>query len=135
MPKSEQPNVPGADLYAPAQDLAVRPQDLKQKRRLTLDAISASRLKEAVVQVRSELTTVKMTSAFNAGEKVDCAAVEVWDAIRKGEWLLICNTVLAQALQRAGSPLTGRWFAVRVGDIVAGKTYRKTEVVELELVK
>jgi hypothetical protein len=61
------------------------------------------------------------------------ATVDVMDVLTGQNWCLICNAVLASAFRRAGEPLAGRYFAIRAGEIVAGKRYRKIDVVELEV--
>ena len=60
--------------------------------------------------------------------------VEITDVVRSTPWLLICNSLIKSAFERAGTPLAGRYFAIRAGDIVAGKRYRHVDIVELELV-
>jgi len=111
---------------------AIKPEALKHKRRLTLDVVSVSRLWDVLMQCDGELTAIEMPSKFTETGKSEAWCVEITDIVRSEQYMLICNAVLAGALKRAGAPLTGRYFAVRVGEIKAGKRYRETEVVELE---
>jgi len=111
---------------------AIKPEALKHKRLLTLDVISISRLGEVLMQCDGELTAVEMPSKFAENGKSQAWTIDVTDIVRSERYMLVCNAVLASSLRRAGEPLTGRYFAVRVGEFKAGKRYRETEVVELE---
>ena len=106
----------------------------KAKKKLTLDVQSISKVKELLCQCTSELYLEEMPSKYAENGKAQAYCVDVVDLLRSEEFMLICNAILARSLQRAGEPLTGRYFAIQVGDIAAGKTYRKVDVVELDRV-
>ena len=57
------------------------------------------------------------------------------DVVTNDQYLLICNSLIVSALRRAGAPLAGKFFAMKSGEIKAGKRYRQVEVYELEQVK
>ena len=113
---------------------AIKLESLKHKRLLTLSVIGISRLGEVLMQCDGELTAVEMPSKFTENGKSQAWTIDITDIVRCERYQLVCNAVLASSLRRAGEPLTGRYFAVRVGEIVAGKRYRATDVVELERV-
>ena len=125
---------PLAELTVPKQQALAKPSNFKAKKRLTLDVQSISKVKELLCQCTSELYLEEMPSKFAENGKAQAYCVDVVDLLRSEEFMLICNAILARSLQRAGEPLAGRYFAIQVGDIAAGKTYRKVDVVELDRV-
>lgn len=114
---------------------AVRPEQLKAVKRLTLDVISIAKLGEVIALMQSELMTSELPSKFHPSGKATAYTINIFDVVRGEEYALVCNSILASVLGRDPNPLEGRYFAIRVGEIQEGKRYRKTEVVELELVK
>lgn len=105
---------------------------MKVKRRLTIDVTNIQKLGQVVMMAQSELYTKEMPSSFDPSGKALARCVDIVDVVTGEPFMLACNTVLASALERAGQPLTGRYFAVRCGDVVAGKRYRRVDVVELQ---
>lgn len=105
---------------------------LTRKRRLTVDVTNISKLGELLALTQSDLYTRELPSTFHPSGKATVYCVDVVNVLTGEEYMLACNTVLASALQRAGTPLAGRYFAIRCGEIVAGKRYRRVDVVELE---
>ena len=136
MPKKTQEpvTVPAPDMFATETLPAIRMESLKTKRRLTLDVVSISKLGELVMMCQGELQVSSLPSKFAKDGKAEAYLIDVFDVVRSIEYTLVCNAVLASSLKRAGEPLQGRYFAVRVGEVEAGKRYRKTDVVELERV-
>lgn len=118
--------------YQTTTEVAVRADALKAKRKLTLDATSITRLGQVVCRIDGELETIEMPPQTKGGPVSHAAAVPIFDLVRTESYLLICNSLIVSALQRAGAPLTGRYFAMRAGEIKAGKRYRSVEVIELE---
>lgn len=114
---------------------AVRPENLKPVKRLTLDVVSLSKLGEVIALMQSELMTSEFPSKFHPSGKAMAYSINIYDVVRGSTYTLICNSILASVLSRDSQPLEGRYFAIRVGEIVAGKRYRRTDVVELEPVK
>ena len=108
---------------------------MRTKRRLTLDVVSITKLGEIVMCCRGELQFTELPSKFSESGRAMAWTIDVMDCIRGEEYTLACNAVLASSLQRAGQPLTGRYFSVHVGESMAGKRYRRTDVVELEKVE
>ena len=112
----------------------LRMDELRAVRKLTLDVVSISKVGQVVALVQGELTEQVMPSKFHPDGKAPAWCLDIYDVTRQNSYILVCNTVLASALQRAGGPrpLTGRYFAIRCGEIEAGKRYRHVDVVELE---
>lgn len=121
------------DPFAPTAAVAVRADTLVHKRQLTLDATSIARLKQVICRIEGELETIEMPPATKGGPPTTAAAVPIFDLVNNTSYLLICNSLIVSALQRAGGPLAGRYFAMRAGEIKAGKRYRSVEVIELEV--
>jgi hypothetical protein len=113
--------------------LAVKPETLKLKRRLTMDATSISRLKQVICRIDGEFESIEMPPAAKGAEPGAAVAVPITDVITQTQYLLICNSLIVSALQRATPPLVGRLFAMRAGEIKVGKRYRMVEVFEVEL--
>lgn len=105
---------------------------LKKKRRLTLDVTNIQKLGQIVCCTRSGLYTKELPSTFDPSGKALAYCVDITDVVTGDEFMLACNTVLRSAFMRAGEPLEGRYFAIRCGEQVAGKRYRRVDVVELE---
>jgi len=114
--------------------LAVSMDDLRVKKRLTLEATSMTRLGSAVLQIDGELEEIEMPSKGNPPKPQKAWAIAATDVVRGECYMVILNVVLVSAFRRAGAPLTGRYFAIRAGEVKAGKHYRSFEVVELERV-
>ena len=114
---------------------AIQVDSLKPKRRLTLDVVSISKIGELLMCCQGELQAASLPSKYAKDGKADAVTVDVLDLLRNEPYTLVCNAILASSLKRAGEPLTGRYFAVRVGEQEAGKRYRRTEVIELERVE
>lgn len=110
---------------------AMRPESFKPGRKLTLDLISISKLEEVIIGAQGELTVTELPSKFTENGKANAWTLDAFNVMTGEEFMLACNTVLASALRRAGEPLTGRYFAIRVGEIKPGKRYRTVEVVEV----
>lgn len=121
--------------FQQATAVAVPLNKLKPLKRLTLEALSIAKIGELVCQCTSELREETMPSKFHESGHAIAACVDVIDLMRGEEFMLICNTVLASALRRVEGPITGRYFAIKCGAIVAGKTYRKVDVMEVWLEK
>jgi hypothetical protein len=111
----------------------VNPEKLVGKRKLTMDATSISRLGQVVCQVTGEMEVIQMPAVGAGNGKSDAVAVPIIDLLQKVDYLLICNSLIVSAFQRAGTPLAGRYFAIRSGEIKAGKRYRSVDIVELQL--
>lgn len=105
---------------------------LKRKRRLTVDVTNLQKLGQVLCMTQSELYVKELPSQFHPSGKSPAYCVDIVNLHGGEELMLVCNTVLASALQRAGEPLAGRYFAMRCGEVVAGKRYRRVDVVELE---
>jgi hypothetical protein len=114
--------------------LAVPAKDLRLKRKLTMDATSIARLNQVICRAQGELESIEMPPTVAGGPKSTAVAVPILDVVTMKEYLLICNSLIVSAFQRAGSPLEGRYFALRSGEIKAGKRYRQVDVMELELI-
>jgi hypothetical protein len=113
--------------------LTVKPETLNVKRRLTMDATSIARLKQVICRVDGEFESIEMPPAAKGAEPGAAVAVPITDVVNNVQYLLICNSLIVSALQRATPPLTGRYFAIKSGEIKAGKRYRQVEIFELEL--
>lgn len=120
-------------LVAKAQEVAVTKDQFRVKRKLTLDATSIARLGEVLCQTTGELEQIEMPGNGKGHEVSMAWAVPITDLLHTTQYLLICNALLVSALKRAGEPLAGKYFAIRSGEIKAGKRYRSVDVVQLEL--
>lgn len=109
-----------------------KPSDFKALKRITRDVSTMTRLGEAIVMLQSELFTIKMKSTFPPHEERDVWAVQVLDCLRGEEYTLILGAVLASTFKQEPQPLTGKYYAIRNGEIPPGKRYRKPEVILLE---
>lgn len=125
-----------------------------RKKRITLDVTNLQKLGAVIACMQSELYEKELPSKFHPTGKAMTTCVDIVNVHTGEEFMLACNTVLASALRRAcmgglpqngGSPetafepgmvrmvpLAGRFFAMRCGEVEAGKRYRKVEVIELE---
>jgi hypothetical protein len=113
--------------------LAVRLDQLSLKRKLTMDATSIARLGQVVCRVEGELEVIEMPPVAKGAAASQAYAVPIYDVITDQQWLLICNSLIVSAFNRAGPPLNGRYFALRAGEIKTGKRYRHVDVMELEV--
>jgi hypothetical protein len=113
--------------------LAVKPDTLNVKRRLTMDATSIARLKHVICRIDGEFESIEMPPAAKGADPGAAVAVPITDLVNNVQYLLICNSLIVSALQRAVPPLVGRYFAIKAGEIKAGKRYRQVDIFELEL--
>lgn len=58
--------------------------------------------------------------------------VLIHDIEADSQALLVVNALIASAFERAGSPLTGRYFKFSSRGIRDGKNYRDIDVYEME---
>jgi hypothetical protein len=123
---------PAPVVFSKPTALAIKLDQLKVKRSFDLNLISISKLGQLVMMCQSELKLTSLPSKYAENGKADAYTIDVMDCETGEEIMLACNTVLTSKLKRAGEPLAGRYFAVRVKEIVAGKRYRDVDVVELE---
>ena len=111
----------------------VKPEKLRAVRRLTMDATSLARHGDLICQALGELERIDMGKPDKNGEVPQAWALPILDVVERKEYLLICNVMMVGALRRSGEPLVKKYFAMRPGEIVAGKRFRKCDVIELEL--
>lgn len=111
------------------------PKNYKAVSTVTRDVMTLTKLGEAIVLCQSEVYPIHMDSVYTPGDKHPVACVDCFDPIRGVEFTLACNAVLASSFSRFNGSLKGMYFAIRVGEMVAGKRYRKTDVVVLERVE
>ena len=133
--KTEGGAVADPALFERSKEIAVRPEQLKALRPLTLDATSIKRLSQVVCVTLGELTVQEMPGFDAARTPTKTYTVDIQDIVTGQSWCLICNAVLSSAFKRAGEPLKGRYFAIRDRGEKPGKRYRDLEAVELELSK
>ena len=133
MPSEKKPKTEYETITVSENAVTVRPDKLKPVRRLTLDATSLVRLGEVICQTTGELELIDMPGPGNNGAKSQAWAVPIFDVVHGTNYLLIANAVIVGALRRAGEPLAGKYFAMRAGEIKAGKRFRQCEVIQLEL--
>jgi hypothetical protein len=112
---------------------ALRPDQLKITRKLTLDIASIGKIQEIVMMCQGELELVELPSKFAENGKSNAYVIDVLDVFRGLEIRLTCNAILERELKRFPPPLKGQMFAVRVGEMVPGKRYRDTQVFKVEL--
>lgn len=132
MKETAAPPTPVKDLVKPTTTAVARPSKFVPKKRLTLDVTNIQKLGELLCQTTSELYLQSMPSKFSETGKADAMCIDVIDLLRGEEFVLVCNAILARSFQRAEGPLVGRYFAIQCGEVVAGKSYRKVDVVELQ---
>jgi hypothetical protein len=113
--------------------VSLRPEQLKLKRKLTMDATSIARLGQLVCRIYGEFETIEMGGPNKDGFIPTAQAIPIFDVVRQEEYLLVCNALIVSAFKRAVPPLIGRYFALRSGEIVTGKRYRHVDVMELEV--
>lgn len=108
---------------------------LKPKRRLTLDATSIARLKEIVCRVDGEFEEIR-TQLGRA------LAIPITDCVDNASYLMICNAQLVSGIERSRErvgdkpgTIVGKYFAIKAGEIVAGKRFRRVEVWEVEVAR
>lgn len=109
------------------------PKALKATRKLTLDATSIARLGELVCRIDGEWEEV----TTHLGP---CKAIPITDILRSTEYLLLCNAMLVSGIERARvrvgdkvDTIVGKFFAIKSGEIDAGKRFRKVEVYQVEV--
>ena len=133
MPSEKKNATKYEELTASQNAIAVRTDKLKPMRRLTLDATSLVRLGEVICQATGELELIDMPGNGKNGEKSQAWAVPIYDVVHGTNYLLIANAQIVSGLRRAGEPLAGKYFAMRAGEIKAGKRFRQCDVILLEL--
>jgi len=111
----------------------VKPEKLRIKKRLTLDATSIVRLGPCVVRVVGEMEEMTMPPKAAGAEPGRATGLPVQDVFNNNEYLLILNAVMVSAFVRSIPPLSGRLFAMRPGEIKVGKTYRMVDIFEVYL--
>lgn len=105
---------------------------LKVKRNLTIPLISMAHRPELTCVMMSEPFQDAMIQAVGKDAKIPPTLILVFNLDEQAEALLVVNALMASAFQRAGGPLTGRFFHFQAGEIRAGKNYRDITVTELE---
>lgn len=125
-----------------------------KKKRITLDVTNLQKLGQVIACMQSELYEKELPSKFHPSGKAMTTCVDIVNVHTGEEFMLACNTVLASALRRATVgklvddglmtsnteggqlvrpiSLVGRFFAMRCGEVEAGKRYRRVDVIELE---
>jgi hypothetical protein len=127
--------VTSIDLYSPPTSGPLALSNLRAAKKLTVDVTSISKIGELVMCCEGELMNLDMPSKYHPEGHGPAICIEAHDVARNEHYIVVCNAIMASSLRRAGQPLVGRYFAVRVGELIAGKRYRQTEVVELERVE
>lgn len=115
--------------------VAIRPETLTLKRKLTLDATSISRTKQMLCRIDGEFEQIDMPPIAQGAPPSKATAIPITDILTKEAFLLICNSLIVSALKRAGEPLTGKYFAMQDKGIKPGKRYRDVEIMELQVAK
>lgn len=113
----------------------MRADEFKAVKRLTMDVTSIARMGEAIIQVQSEIIMIPMPSPSDPGEKRDVPCLQVLDCLRGEQYVLILSAVMYSTFHRWNGSIMGQYFAIRAGEIVAGKRYRKVEIISLERVE
>lgn len=111
------------------------PTNYKAVSTVTRDVMTLTKLGEAIILCQSEVYPIQMKSVYTSNEMHPVACVDCFDPVRGMEFTLACNAVLASSFNRFNGSLKGMYFALRVGEIVEGKRYRKTDVVVLERIE
>lgn len=106
---------------------------LKVKRVLTLPLISMAHRDILVCQILEE----PKPADFELGPSVEKPPllVRILDLDTMTQALLICSALVISAFERAGGLLTGRYFALKSGEIRNGKmfNYRDIQTSEMEI--
>lgn len=100
-------------------------------RRLTKPILSMAHLKELAVELITEPYEAHIALPTRKEGAGPTKVVDVVNLETGEEGMLILGSLISSAFQRAGSPLKGRFFALRSGTIREGKRYRDVDVVEL----
>jgi hypothetical protein len=105
---------------------------LKLKQRLTIPLISMAHLPILTCRIVGEPYQDDKIIAVGKDVKQAPTVVRVFNLDTNDEALLVVNALIASAFERAGYPLTGRYFQMRAGTIREGKNYRDIDVSEME---
>lgn len=113
-----------------ARDTAVTGKQPHTVRKLTHSLISMAHRGDLVCFVVDEMHTMELPMAGQAGKVTAANVLTVIDESTGEEAILILNSVMKSALERAGGSLSQRRFHFKAGDIREGKRYRDVQVEE-----
>jgi hypothetical protein len=105
---------------------------LRPKSHLTIPLISMAHLPTLTCKVLGEPYIDQKITALGKDTKTAPTVILVLNLDTNQEALLVVNTLIASAFERAGSPLTGRYFQFLAKGIRDGKNYRDIDVTEME---
>jgi hypothetical protein len=105
---------------------------LKLKQRLTIPLISMAHLPTLTCRILSEPYVDDKIAVLGKDATSKPTVVRVHNLDTDSEALLVVNTLIASAFERAVPPLTGRIFQLKSAGIRDGKQYRDIDVSEME---
>jgi hypothetical protein len=103
------------------------------KRTLTKPLVAMGHTKQLLLKVSEELYKYELPVKGRSEKMMPATILEGTDVETGEDVMLICTTMMASALERAGAPLKGRCFAFREQGMKADKAYRVVDVVEVEV--
>lgn len=106
---------------------------LVAKQQLTIPLISMAHLPLLLCEALSEPYQDEQIAVMGTDNKSIPTVIKIRDLDDNEVKLLVVNTIIASAFQRAIPPLTGRFFLLKGGTIREGKRYRDINVTEMEL--
>ena len=109
------------------------PRKLKTKKVLTIPLISMAHTPLLVAEMLGEPYQDPKIIALGKDTKIAPTVIHVRNMDDQSEALLVVNTLIASAFERAGGELKGRIFQFRSQGIRDGKNYRDIHVTEMEL--
>jgi hypothetical protein len=126
----EQPNgsTPPGQPARPIANVAV-------KKALTPPLVGIVNGQDLLFSPTSEMYQYKIPVKGRSETLQEATIVDGTDVAQGVQIMLICNSSMVAAFQRAGrdGPIIGRFFGIKGGDIMADKAYRVIDVVEVDL--
>jgi hypothetical protein len=151
----QQQNTSIDDMFSRSTNSVSRVKTIHFKKTLTRELTAMAHERELLFTCQSEMYQVELPMAGRSLQYGPARIIDIHDEDGGREIALICNEMMVSALERAGyrvikqrqnpgdrtwateikegTPLVGRSFAARAGDIKADKQYRVIDLVEVDL--
>jgi hypothetical protein len=145
MARSQQSNLPAmpelsretvTDLVERAPNGLVRPKSMTLGRLLTRPLVAIAHTGRMIIECTSEMREETLMAAGRTDKEAPATLIDVVDWTNPEapiECMLVCNAMMKTGFTRYGGALTGKFFAVAGGDIVADKRYRHVDIREINV--
>ena len=109
--------------------------EIREKRALTPPLVAMVHQNSLVFKPTSDFYTMNLPVKGRSETMQPATVIEGIDVMQGIPIILVCNVMMVSAFDRAkqDGPLTGRYFGLKAGDMIADKAYRVIDVAELEI--